>query len=562
MAGVRSTVTTRALRQSGLDPSRFSVESLDRELAWRRWFPDVSGVDFTKDLDDVTTELLFAGCVDFLESNLFIRVPGKGRTEFRLREAQKLVLRDWIRYRNTVALKARQIGFSTLVGAYCLWLSFGYPDRQVIMLSKTERESIKLLSKVKYNYRGMPDWVRERGPKVLDRTKQVMTFGNDSVIESLPSANDPARGESVFLIVVDEWAFLPNPEEAWASIEPVTDIGGRVIGISTAKGEGNFFHRLWLDSQTRSNGFHGIFFPWSAVESRDDDWYASKRRQMEPWQLHQEYPSNPDEAFVGSGNPVFDLENIRRFRPERTEMFTISARSRHAIDFIQVEDGPFHVWETPNDDEHWSYVVGCDPAQGEIHGDFTVATVVCVQTNQVVAVWRGKMDPDLFGFEVLPAIGWYYRHAVICPEVNNHGLTVLKALQRAGYQRIYTRRTVTKRYERPMESLGWLTTMGNKGWMIDECAAFLRETGNVPYDVMIAELRSYVRDERNRMGGSPHDDCVMSLALAVQAKKYAIVERIDKADDPSKIRGSFGWWTKQLEKPKGLAGARGIRPLV
>lgn len=561
MAGVRSTVTTRQLRQSGLDPSRFTVEALDRELAWRRWFPSVEGVDFTSNLDDETTERLFQGCVAFLEDNLFIRVPGQGKTPFRLRDAQKLVLRDWIRNRNTVALKARQIGFSTLVGAYCLWLTFGYPDRQVIMLSKTERESIKLLSKVKYNYRGMPEWVRERGPKVLDRTKQVMTFDNDSVIESLPSANDPARGESVFLIVVDEWAFLPNPEEAWASIEPVTDIGGRVIGISTAKGEGNFFHRLWLDSQTHVNNFHGIFFPWWAVESRDEAWYESKRRQMEPWQLHQEYPSNPDEAFVGSGNPVFDLENIRRFRPEGTETYTISAENRYRVDIVQAEDGPFHVWETPNDEDRWSYVIGCDPAQGEIHGDFTVATVICVQTNSVVAVWRGKMDPDVFGFEVLPAIGWYYRNAVICPEVNNHGLTVLKALQRSGYQRIYVRRTLTKRYERQMESLGWLTTMGNKGWLIDECAAFLRETPNVPYDVMIAELRSYVRDERNRMSGSPHDDCVMSLALAVQAKKYAIKERVDTAGDPSKIRGSFGWWTKQLEhKKKGAV--RGIRPLV
>ena len=558
MAGGRSTSTRAALKAAGVDGSRYSVEQIDRELAWRSWFPDVSGVDFTSELDDVTTERLFVGCVLFLEANLFIRVPGQGKVPFVLRDAQKAVLKDWIKYRHTVALKARQIGFSTLVGAYCLWATFGYPDRQVIMLSKTERESIKLLSKVKYNFKGMPEWVRERGPKVLDRTKQVMTFDNDSVIESLPSANDPARGESVFLIVVDEWAFLPNPEEAWASIEPVTDIGGRVIGISTAKGEGNFFHRLWLDSQTHTNEFHGIFFPWNAIAARDDAWYESKKRSMEPWQLHQEYPSNPDEAFVGSGNPVFDLENIRRFKSEAALGFTISAGSKSSVELI--EGGPFLVWEAPNDEDKWTYAVGCDPAQGEIHGDFTVATVLCVQTNTVVAVWRGKMDPDVFGETVLPAIGWYYRNAVINPEVNNHGLTVLKALQRAKYQRIMVRRTLTKRHERPLESLGWFTTGANKGFMIDECAAFLRETPNVPYDVMIAELRSYVRDERNRMGGSPHDDCVMSLALAVQAKKYTVREHIDGSESPLKIKGSFGWWSHQLDKGK-RRGRDGLRPV-
>jgi hypothetical protein len=29
---------------------------------------------------------------------------------------------------------------------------------------------------------------------------------------------------------------------------------------------------------------------------------------MLPWQLAQEYPSTPEEAFVKSGNPVFDLD--------------------------------------------------------------------------------------------------------------------------------------------------------------------------------------------------------------------------------------------------------------
>jgi hypothetical protein len=124
----------------------------------------------------------------------------------------------------------------------------------------------------------------------------------------MPSASDPARGESATLVVVDEWAFLPNPEEAWASIEPVADVGGRIIGLSTANGSGNFFHQLWVGSQTGSNKFESMFFPWSATEDRGDDWYVDKQASMLPWQLAQEYPSSPEEAFVKSGNPVFDLD--------------------------------------------------------------------------------------------------------------------------------------------------------------------------------------------------------------------------------------------------------------
>ena len=31
-------------------------------------------------------------------------------------------------------------------------------------------------------------------------------FENESAIESLPSGSDPARGESVYLVIVEEWA--------------------------------------------------------------------------------------------------------------------------------------------------------------------------------------------------------------------------------------------------------------------------------------------------------------------------------------------------------------------
>ena len=32
---------------------------------------------------------------------------------------------------------------------------------------------------------------------------------------------------------------------------------------------------------------------------------------MLPWQLAQEYPTTPEEAFVKSGNPVFDLDILQ-----------------------------------------------------------------------------------------------------------------------------------------------------------------------------------------------------------------------------------------------------------
>jgi hypothetical protein len=248
----------------------------------------------------------------FLRKYWFIAHPAHGRILFDLRGAQSEALNRWANNRYSLTLKARQIGWTTLVAAHQFWLAFFHDDQNIIDLSRTERESVLLLKKTKYGFKHMPDWLLERGPDSIVEHQQRMGFSNGSQIASMPSASDPARGESASLVVVDEWAFLPNPEEAWASIEPVADVGGRIIGLSTANGSGNFFHQLWVGATTGNNRFDAMFFPWSASEDRDISWYESKKDSMLPWQLAQEYPTTAEEAFVRSGNPVFDLDVLER----------------------------------------------------------------------------------------------------------------------------------------------------------------------------------------------------------------------------------------------------------
>ena len=268
----------------------------------------------------------------FLRTYWHIAHPAYGRILFDLRDAQSEALTHWDNHRYSLTLKARQIGWSTLVAAHQFWLAFFTPDQNIIDLSRTEREAVQLLRKTKYGFSHLPSWMVDRGPRSLVEHQQRMFFGNGSQIVSMPSASDPARGESATLIVVDEWAFLPNPEEAWSSIEPVADVGGRIIGLSTANGSGNFFHHLWVGSSTGNNKFEPMFYPWSATEDRDDAWYESKVESMLPWQLAQEYPTTPEEAFVKSGNPVFDLdvldELMVRCRPGLSGyLHELSARS-------------------------------------------------------------------------------------------------------------------------------------------------------------------------------------------------------------------------------------------
>ena len=495
--------------------------------------------------EDATTDELLEAFVFFCENYVYIKHPNKGKIKLQLRDAQKQAVKAWIENRYSIVLKARQIGFSTLAAAYSFWLAFFWPDRFIVMLSKTEREATKLLQKAKYIYKFLPDWLRLSGPELVQNNVLKMTFNNDSVIESLPSANEPARGESVYLAIIDEMAFLPNPEEAWASIEPIADVGGRVICLSTAKGEGNIFFNLWQGSQNGTNRFKGIFFPWSASE-RDQAWYDAQAAELPVWQLHQEYPSNPEEAFIRSGRPVFDLDALTKLelsQPKKGRNKKLSdLRNSYMFD---PDGGPLSIWLFPQAGA--KYVIGADVAEGLARGDYSSAHVIDAKSGVVVAHWHGHVDPDKFGEETLYALGHFYNEALIGVESNNHGLTTLTALYKAGYTNLYRQRRLNERHPEATEKLGWRTTTLTKPLAIDELNANMRDgVLNLRCEYTVAELKTFVRDDNGQTHGSPHDDRVMSLAIANQMLKYVwLPEYTPKTDAPF---GTLNFFAKTIKK--------------
>jgi hypothetical protein len=497
--------------------------------------------------EGATAEELAKAFSFFCENYVYIKHPNKGKIKLELREAQKEAVKAWLENRYSIVLKARQIGFSTLAAAYSFWLAFFWPDRFIVMLSKTEREATKLLAKSKYIYKFLPDWMKKSGPELVQNNVLKMTFNNDSVIESLPSANEPARGESVYLAIIDEMAFLPNPEEAWASIEPIADVGGRVICLSTAKGEGNIFYQLWQGSQNGTNRFRGIFFPWSAAE-RDQAWYDAQAAELPDWQLHQEYPSNPEEAFIRSGRPVFDLDILKQMvvMPGK-KGFHKKLESGNNTFIFEAVGGPLSVWETPLFNS--VYVIGADVAEGLARGDYSSAHVIDAKTGVVVAHWHGHVDPDKFGEEILYALGYYYNKALIGVESNNHGLTTLTALNKIGYTNLYRQRRLNQRNPEATETLGWRTTTLTKPLAIDELNAGIRDGAvSLKCEYTIAELKTFVRDDNGTTHGSPHDDRVMSLAIANQMLKYVWLPEYRPKLEP--VWGTLDYFSTKVKKPK------------
>ena len=177
------------------------------------------------------------------------------------------------------------------------------------------------------------------------------------------------------------------------------------------------------------------------------------------------------------------------------------------------------VWEYP--ESRSAYVMGVDTAEGVGHGDYSVIQVLNVGTGNQSAIWHGHIAPDLLAEEVL-SLGMWYRNALCCVESNNHGLTTITELRHLGYPNLFRKRQLNNVNNRISQEYGWKTTRTSKPLMIDDLSSALRNDELQINDRnTVGELRTYVRNDRGSMSGSPYDDRVMALALANQMRKYA-----------------------------------------
>jgi hypothetical protein len=109
-----------------------------------------------------------------------------------------------------------------------------------------------------------------------------------------------------------------------------------------------FFISLWVGSQTGANQFVGIFFPWDAAGERNEDWYTVEgKKHAVSWQLHQEYPRFPEEAFIKSGNPVFDIDMLNRMETIEPDQGYFHLFSDGNGEFRHAEEGNLSVWLYP-----------------------------------------------------------------------------------------------------------------------------------------------------------------------------------------------------------------------
>lgn len=253
------------------------------------------------------------------------------------RAQRRLLSRLW--HRNII-LKARQLGFTTLVAI--LWLDHALfnPDQRCVIVAQDRDKAEEIFrDKVKFAYERLPDAIRKSRP-LKTETKSELLFSNNSSVKVSTSA----RGGTPHRLHISEFGkigakFPDKAKEIVTGSLPAVPLDGITIIESTAEGQdGEFYTMTQRSMATAEQGreltprdyrFH--FFPWwqepgyrlastnvvitdkdreyfAEVEAKmgctlDDaqrNWYVATRDtdfSGDPADMWQEYPSTPEEAF-------------------------------------------------------------------------------------------------------------------------------------------------------------------------------------------------------------------------------------------------------------------------
>ena len=105
-------------------------------------------------------------------------------------------------------------------------------------------------------------------------------------------------------------------------------------------------------------------------------------------------------------------------------------------------------------------------------------------------------------------------------ERNNQGLAVLVVLNKLYYPNLFYKEDTNDVGESSVSKLGWTTDIRTRPVMITDLGMYIRNNDIVIHDqTTLNELMTFVRTDEKPMGEAQSgcfDDCVMSLAIAVQ----------------------------------------------
>lgn len=447
-----------------------------------------------------------------------------------------------------VILKGRQLGSSTYIQGRLFWKTMFIPNLSAFVLAHQVESTIKIFGMTQRFRRNLPTDLQLPLEKDTERS-MVMTSGSSYSVGTAGSAQI-GRGMTVNLLHSSETAFYESAEEiSTGLLQAVPDAAGsEMIFESTANGPGNFFFDLCMGAIAGKNGFELIFAPFywdeqysdvTDLQEKDLDdtehkYYeahkadgltlghlAWRRRKIASlggklFKFQQEYPFNPDEAFVKAEGRFFSMYQVYAAKSRKTTA-----------------------------DSYAPLIIGVD--QGRVSDD----TIICRRTGSVIHPFEtipaddgSERDMRLAG-RLAKIIDIEKPDMVVIDTTSEHG--ALDRLHELGFSKklvkgvhfgekaIDPTRHRNKRVEMYFELREWFE---NENARIPDDQRFISEIGAIPVERESSNNVAYLvskDDIRKDLGFSPDrlDAAILTFAFPVRKKKFDFEQKYAKLKSTS-----------------------------
>lgn len=344
----------------------------------------------------------------FIEHYVKIITLDKGFVQISLYPFQKDAINVINENRKVIIKCGRQNGKTTLMVGYILWYILFNEDKFVAILANKAPTAREILNRIKIAYEALPLWLQQ-GVRVWN--KGDIELENNCRVMATSTASSAIRGYSISLLVLDEFAFVPNniAENFFTSVYPTISSGktSKIFISSTPNGM-NHYYKMWTEAVEGHNGFMHIEANWRQVPGRDQNWANDQRRVLGD----QKYLQEVECEFMGSSGTL------------------LSAAALQSLAFVKplhVSDTGIKIYEQPIQGRN--YVLVADTSRGK-GLDYSAFTVLSVSTlpYKVVATYKDNNISPLVYPSVIKKVGDYYNQAYALVEINDNGQQVVDSL--------------------------------------------------------------------------------------------------------------------------------------
>lgn len=478
-----------------------------------------------------------------------------------------------------IVLKARQEGVSTYAQSKIIARIIKNKNRNALVVAHRDDSTSAIFEKSKFMYKYLPDNIKPlqqasnarelifdkpphyKGKQAgLNSKIKVQTAGKEGI----------GRSDTHYYVHLSEFAFYEgtSPKKQLSGIlQSVPKVPGTIVIIESTANGMNEFKELWDAAEAGENDFVPMFFSWHdypeyQMPVKDEEerkeimgnlsdyekkivklfelpaerikwyrWTLKNDCNNDHDMMRQENPSYPKEAFLSTGRPVFDNQNIEIRIEELKKLYKEHPPKvgRFSFEWVQpdiqdqIKPGSVLWVDDPNgfvtiyedkENDNTPYVIGGD-TKGE-GKDYYTATVINNITGKRVATIRMQSSNSKPYSHQIYCLGKHFNDALIGIEMN-HNTGPLEELERLRYPKQYMRQSYDNIKKEIQKKFGWKTDGNTRPLIIDKEIDLIENNIELFPDLtMLGECLTFIYDKNNRPDAQSgkHDDLLFSDMIA------------------------------------------------